>query len=194
MPARPAKRPRGPRAPGAVLQVGHGNPAAGNRDLSEANQLLEQQEYDEAEVILRRLVAELPRDPEPLASLAICVALGRGNVASAEKLALKAARMAPDRACGWFAAGYVNLLGSRLERGWRYLEEARKRDPRDPRLQDGTELYERKRPPVLADLAADNPLNRLLGAARRVVTDQRVMTASAVYVCYRMALFYFGHG
>ncbi|MBD3220415.1 hypothetical protein GF314_04160 [bacterium] len=194
MPARLAKRPRGHGAPGEVLQVGSANPAAGNRALRKANKLLEKQEYDRAEAILRRLVGNDARDPEPLASLAICVAAGRGNLATAEKLAVRARRLDPDRACGWFALGYVNLLGSRLQEGFGYLEEGRKRDPRDPRLQWGQDLYRRRKPGVIADLSPDNPLNRLLDAGRRVMTDHRVMTAGAVYACYRAACIYFSLG
>jgi tetratricopeptide (TPR) repeat protein len=177
-----------------VLQVGSCNPAAGHRALRKANTLLEKQEYDRAEAILRRLVAENVRDPEPLASLAICVAAGRGNLATAEKLARQARRLAPDRGCGWFALGYINLLGSRLERGYRYLEEGRRRDPKDPRLNWGEEVYRQQRPGVIADLSPDHPLNRLLDTGRRVFLDHRVMTASAVYACYRAACLYFSLG
>jgi len=190
MPARIADRRRAP-APGDLLQVGPDNPAAGNGRLREANRLLEQQEYDLAEPILVRLVRENPRDPEPLASLAVCVAAGRGQLATAEKLAERARRLAPRRGCGWFALGYVNLLGSRIEKGWRYLDEGRRRDPDDPRLQWGREAYEQRRPGVIADLARDNPLNRLLDGVRRVVLDRRVVLAGAVYACYRMAWLYF---
>ena len=92
------------------------------------------------------MVRDNPNDPEPLASLAICVAAGRGQFATAEKLADRARRLAPRRGCGWFALGYVNLLGSRIEKGWRYLDEGRRRDPSDPRLQWGLDAYEERRP------------------------------------------------
>ncbi|MEZ4388151.1 MAG: hypothetical protein R3D98_11345 [Candidatus Krumholzibacteriia bacterium] len=194
MPARLANRPRAPRAPGELLQVGPDNPAAGNGALRQANRLMEQQEFDRAEAILRRLVAENTRDPEPLSSLAICVAAGRGNLATALKLAERARKLAPHRGCGWFALGYVNLLGSRLEEGYRALEEGRRRDPRDPRLQFGQQALEERRPGVISDLDRDNPLNRLLGAARRIATDHRVMTAGALYAFYRAAFFLAARG
>lgn len=189
MPARLANRHRAPRAPGEMLQVGPENPAAGNRALREANHLLEQHEYERAEVILRRLVAEDARDPEPLASLAICVAAGRGNLATAERLAERARRLAPDRGCGWFAQGFVNLLGSRIERGYRLLDEGRRRDPHDPRLQFGQQILAAERPDVVARIAKLNPWKRLLVGARRVATDHRVMAAGALYACYRAAFF-----
>jgi tetratricopeptide (TPR) repeat protein len=194
MPAILANRPRRPRAPGELLQVGPDNPAASNRALRQANQLMEEQDFDQAEAILRRLVAENTRDPEPLASLAICVAAGRGNLATAEKLAERARKLAPGRGCGWFALGYVNLLGSRLERGYRYLEEGRRRDPKDPRLQFGQQVLEERRPGMISDLSRHNPLNRLLDGARRVATDHRVMTAGAVYAFYRAAFFLMSRG
>jgi tetratricopeptide (TPR) repeat protein len=194
MPATLANRPRRPRAPGELLQVGPDNPAASNGALRQANQLMEEQDFDRAEAILRRLVSENTRDPEPLASLAICVAAGRGNLATAEKLAERARKLAPGRGCGWFALGYVNLLGSRLERGYRYLEEGRRRDPNDPRLQFGQQVLEERRPGMISDLSRHNPLNRLLDGARRVATDHRVMTAGAVYAFYRAAFFLVSRG
>jgi len=194
MPARLANRPQGPRRPGQLLQVGSDNPAAGNGALRQANGLMEQEEFDRAEVILRRLVSEDRRDPEPLASLAICVAAGRGNLATAMKLAEHARKLAPHRGCGWFALGYVNLLGSRLDEGYRCLEEGRRRDPRDPRLNWGREVFETRRPSVITDLDRNNPINRLLNTGRRVMTDHRVMTAGAVYAVYRAMFFYASMG
>jgi predicted Zn-dependent protease len=174
-----------------LLQVGADNPAASNGALREANRLLEQQEYDAAERILIRLAKDHPRDPEPLASLAICVAAGRGQFVKAEKLALRARALAPRRACGWFALGYVNLLGSRLEKGYRFLEEGRRRDPADPRLNWGLEAYEERRPGAIADLPRTNPLNRLVDFTRRLATDRRVMLAGGMYAAYQAAVYYF---
>ena len=190
MPAHLADRRDRPRAPGTLLQVGPDNPAAANGRLREANRLLEQQEYAAAETLLTRMVKENPNDPEPLASLAICVAAGRGQFSTAEKLADRARRLAPRRGCGWFALGYVNLLGSRIEKGWRYLDEGRRRDPSDPRLQWSLDVYEERRPGAISDLSRTNPLNRLLGAARQVFLNRRVMMASATYAVYKAAFLY----
>jgi predicted Zn-dependent protease len=173
------------------LQVGTDNPAASNGALREANRLLEHQEYATAERILIRLAKENPRDPEPLASLAVCVAAGHGHFAKAERLALRARALAPRRGCGWFALGYVNLLGSRIEKGYRYLEEGRRRDPADPRLQWGLEAYEERRPGAIADLSPRNPLNRLVDLTRRIATDRRVVLAGGVYAAYQAAIYYF---
>ena len=190
MPAHRADRRDRPRAPGGLLQVGPDNPAAADGRLREANRLLEQQEYAIAEPLLTRMVRDNPNDPEPLASLAICVAAGRGQFATAEKLADRARRLAPRRGCGWFALGYVNLLGSRIEKGWRYLDEGRRRDPSDPRLQWGLDAYEERRPGAISDLSRGNPLNRLIDVARQVCFDRRVMMASAAYAVYKAAFVY----
>ena len=186
-----ADSPQRPRVPGELLQVGPDNPAANNGALRQANRMLEEQDFQGAERILARLVKEHPRDPEPLASLAVCVAAGRGQFATAEKLAKRARAMSPRRVCGWFALGYINLLGSRIEKGYRYLEEARRRDPLDPRLDWGMEAYEARRPGAIADLAPDNPLNLLCAAGRRVFSDRRVMVATGVYAVYQVAAVYF---
>ena len=190
MRAKLAHRRVRPRAPGELLQVGADNPAATNGALRQANRLLEEHEYEQAEVILTRLVKENRHDPEPLASLAVCLAAGRGQFATAEKLAKRARTLAPRRGCGWFALGYVNLLGSRLEKGYRYLDEGRRRDPGDPRLRWGLDVYEQRRPGAIADLGKSNPLNRLVDVSRRVITDRRVVLASSLYAMYQAAFLY----
>jgi len=187
---RPAGR-RDVRAPGQLLQVGPDNPAAANGRLREANRLLEAQEYEAAEKILTRLVKDDPKDPEPLASLAICVAAGRGQLATATRLANHARKLAPQRGCGWLALGYVHLRGSRLAEGYRYLEEGRRRDPKDPRLAWGLDAWEASRPGPIADLAPDHPLNRLGRGLRRIATDPRVIVAVALYACYLLAAHHF---
>lgn len=191
--ADPAERAgrRDVRAPGQLMQVGADNPAAANGRLREANRLLEEQEYEAAEKILARLVKANPPDPEPLASLAICVAAGRGQLATAARLANHARKLAPQRGCGWFALGYVHLRGSRLEEGYRYLEEGRRRDPRDPRLAWGLEAWEAHRPGPIADLARDHPLNRLGRGLARIATDPRVIVAVTLYACYLAAAYHF---
>jgi tetratricopeptide (TPR) repeat protein len=192
MPATVAPRPR-PRAPGEMLQVGPDNPAASNGALREANRLLEQHEYERAEPILTRLVRENPDDPEPLASLAVCVAAGRSQFATAEKLARRARNLDPARGCGWFALGYVNLLGSRLEKGFRYLEEGRRRDPRDPRLRWGDDAIDHRRPAGKSRRSVAGTRGLALAFVRRVVADRRVLAAGVLYVVYQAATIYFRH-
>jgi predicted Zn-dependent protease len=179
------KQVRHTAAPGSTFQVGPRSTQHDNPRLAQANRLLEMDEYDAAEAILRRLVAEAPAEAEYLASLAICLGRGQGRYVTAEKLAQKARRLAPEQACGWFALGYINLLGSRLDRGYYYLNESRKRDPRDPRVRWGLGEWEGRRPAPIADLARDHILNRLLGGLRRIFTDRRVVIASVGYAVYQ---------
>ena len=73
---RPRRSKRSYTAPGSTFQVGPRSLQHGNPHLAQANRLLEMEEYDAAEAILRRLVAEDPAEAEYLSSLAIC--LGRG--------------------------------------------------------------------------------------------------------------------
>ncbi len=188
---RPAAAPP-PRAeaPGRRLQVGPDNPSAADAGLREANRLLEQQDYDKAEPILIRLVKERPRDPEPLASLAVCVAAGRGQFATATKLADRARKLAPGRGCGWFALGYVHLLGSRIAEGYRFLEEGRRRDPQDPRLRWGLQDWEERRLGAGPVAPRRGPAARLATVAREVVADRRVVLAGGLYVLYRAAFLY----
>lgn len=188
------KQARHTAAPGSTFQVGPRSTQHDNPRLAQANRLLEMDEYDAAEAILRRLVAETPTEAEYLASLAICLGRGQGRYVTAEKLAQKARRLAPEQACGWFALGYINLLGSRLDRGYYYLNESRKRDPRDPRVRWGLGEWEGRRPALIADLSRDHILNRLLGGARRILTDRRVVIASVGYAIYQTMALVIVHG
>lgn len=188
------KQARHTAAPGSTFQVGPRSTQYDNPRLAQANRLLEMDEYDAAEAILRRLVAETPAEAEYLASLAICLGRGQGRYVTAEKLAQKARRLAPEQACGWFALGYINLLGSRLDRGYYYLNESRKRDPRDPRVRWGLGEWEGRRPALIADLAHDHVLNRLLGGVRRIFTDRRVVIASVGYAVYQAVALVIIHG
>ena len=172
-------------APGSTFQVGPRSSQHRNAQLEQANRFIEMDECEAAEAILRRLVAENPREAEYLASLAVCLARGQGRFVTAEKLAQKARRLAPHQACGWFALGYINLLGSRLDRGYYYLSESRKRDPRDPRVRWGLVEWEARKPALIADLARDHVLNRLLAGVRRILTDRRVVIAGVGYAVYQ---------
>ena len=88
----------------------------------------------------------------------------------------------------------MHLRGSRIEEGYRYLDEGRRRDPHDPRLRWGLDAWEQKRPGPISDLRPDHPLNRLSRTFWRVATDRRVVLAGTVYACYRAASMYFRLG
>ncbi len=120
----------------------------------------------EAEVRFRRIIDENPRDHEALAGLAVCTAEDGGRFMTAEKLAQQSVKLAPKSAAGYIALGYIHLRGSRLEEGYRYLMKAKHLAPRDPRLAAGFAIYDRERPPVIADLSRLHPVNRALGGVR----------------------------
>ena len=119
-----------------------------------------------AEHRFRRILQEDSMDHEAIAGLAICVAEDGGKFMTAEKLAQKAIRISKKSAAGYIALGYINLRGSRLELGYRYLMKAKHLAPRDPRLERGFALYDQERPPVIADLSRTHPVNRVLGVTR----------------------------
>jgi len=125
-----------------------------------------------AEQRFQRILKENPADHEALAGLAICVAERTGRFVSATKLARESVRRAPKSSAGYFALGYIHLLGSKLEQGHRYLMKAKHLAPRDPRLNLGFALYDRERPPVIADLSRMHPANRFLGGTRSLMRSQ----------------------
>ena len=119
-----------------------------------------------AEQRFRRILQDNALDHEAIAGLAVCVAEDGGRFLTAEKLARKAIRISGKSAAGYIALGYINLRGGRLDDGFRYLMKAKNLAPRDPRLQQGFAMYDRERPPVIADLSRLHPVNRALGSVR----------------------------
>ena len=119
-----------------------------------------------AEQRFRRILQENSMDHEAIAGLAVCVAEDGGKFVTAEALAQKAIRISKKSAAGYIALGYINLRGARLEEGYRYLMKAKHLAPRDPRLERGFAMYDRERPPVIADLSRLHPMNKALTGAR----------------------------
>lgn len=119
-----------------------------------------------AEQRFRRILQDDHLNHEAIAGLAICVAEDGGKFITAEKLAYKALRISKNSAAGYIALGYINLRGARLEEGFRHLMKAKHLAPRDPRIAQGFALYDRDRPPVIADLSRTHPVNKVLGGAR----------------------------
>ena len=71
--------------------------------LRSASLNMEDRDYEAAEAILRQGLTLEPENPEVLASLAICLAEGRGRFVTAEKLALKAVQAARRSGYGYYA-------------------------------------------------------------------------------------------
>lgn len=141
-----------------------------------------------AEERFQRLLRENPRDADALAGLAICVAETTGRYVSATKMAAESVRLAPEQPGGYYALAYIHLLGSKLEQGYRYLMKAKKLAPDDPRLQAGYALYDKERPPVIADLPPVHPVNVLLGQARAFGRTARQKAMLGVLVLESLVL------
>ena len=139
-------------------------------------------ECADAETRFRRIVADDKRNAEALAGLAICVAEDGGRFLSAEKLAKTAVSCGKRSPAGYLALGYIHLRASRLDEGYRYLMKARHVAPHDPRLRAGLVWYEQERPPVVADLAREHPVNMALGNMRQAFGSPARRVAAAMFV------------
>ena len=131
-----------------------------------AYKILLEGDHVAAERRFRRILQDDSMDHEAIAGLAVCVAEDSGKFITAEKLARNAIRLSKKSAAGYLALGYINLRGARLEEGYRYLMKAKHLAPRDPRLERGFAMYDRERPPVIADLSRLHPVNQVLGGTR----------------------------
>ncbi len=86
-------------------------------------------DYEEAEKLLCKAIAQAPGHTRCLLELALCLAEGPGRFVSAEKLARRAMYQEPENPDCYFVLGKVNLLGHRHERAARYLDQALRLDP-----------------------------------------------------------------
>ncbi|MFT5233612.1 MAG: putative membrane-anchored protein [Candidatus Krumholzibacteriia bacterium] len=142
------------------------NEMFGSPAVCTAYKLLLTGDHVGAEQRFRRILQDDSLNHEAIAGLAICVAEDGGKFVTAEKLAHKAVRISKKSAAGYIALGYINLRGARLEEGFRNLMKAKHLAPRDPRVAQGFALYDRDRPPVIADISRTHPVNQVLGGAR----------------------------
>ncbi len=133
-----------------------------------AYKLLLDGDHTSAEQRFRRILKDNPKDNEALAGLAVCVAEDGGRFMTAEKLAKQAVKLDRGSAAGYIALGYINLLGGRIEDGFRFLMQAKHLAPRDPRLHAGFALYDKERPPVIAKLSRRHPVNQALNEVRNI--------------------------
>jgi len=139
--------------------------------------LLFEEEHEDAATRFQRILADDPDNSDALAGLAICRADQTGRYITPTKLAKKAVKMNPKSPSGYFALAYLHLKRSRLEEGYKFLMKAKRLAPSDPRVAANLELYDRERPPVIADLSRLHPLNQFLGEARSFLrtTSHRAM-------------------
>jgi len=142
----------------------------------------------DAEVRFQRILTDDPDNADAMAGLAICMADQTGRYITPTKLAKKAVKTGSKSPSGYFALAYLHLKRSRLEEGYRYLMQAKRLAPSDPRVAVNLELYDRERPPVIADLSRLHPLNRFLGDARTFLRTSRHRAMALVLVAEGLVL------
>lgn len=147
-----------------------------------AYKLLLDGDHESAEQRFRRILKDNAQDNEALAGLAVCVAEGGGRFMTAEKLARQAIKMDRGSAAGFIALGYINLLGGRIDDGFRFLMKAKHLAPRDPRLHAGFALYDKERPPVIAGLSRRHPVNKALNEVRNLKRNPAAMVLAVMAV------------
>ena len=134
--------------------------------LRKAAAAIEQKNYEAAEAYLQRGLARVPRHPECMAYMAICLAENKRRFVTAEKIAKEALRERPENARGHYALGRINLLGSRRRQAFQYFHRARSMATKDSQLEADLQKLEPRRLPVLSFLSRNHPLNIYLGKTR----------------------------
>jgi tetratricopeptide (TPR) repeat protein len=134
--------------------------------LREATLQLTRSDYEGAEQTLSRALALAPQHPGSLACLALCQAEGRRKFVTAEKLARRAVRLAPQFAGGYDALGRIYLLACRWEDARHCLEKAHALAPADFQIKERLTSLRRDTAPVCRFLSFHHPVNQLLARAR----------------------------
>lgn len=117
----------------------------------------------DAELTLRLALAKLPGDTRCRSLLAVCLATGRGKLATAEKLARGVLAQDPDDAVARYALGRVLLQQGQRRQAFREFARARALAAGDRSLRDTVARQDPRRSPVLPGLARDHVLNVMLG-------------------------------
>lgn len=143
---------------------------------------LQKGDYEGAERSLRQGLAHAPDHAGCLASLAICLATGQRRYVTAERLARRAVRVAPQDACGYYALGRIHLLGAHKQMAHQFLNRAARLAPQDPHVQLELQAMGRRRPPVIRHLPRGHPLNVTLGRLRAFLADGRRLALVATLI------------
>lgn len=158
--------------------------------LRDALLSLDREEYEQAEKTLRQALARVPEHAECLGYLAICLACGHRKYVTAERLARRAVKAAPDGVAGYYALGRINQLGGRKQQSHRYLVLALKHAPDDARIKAALAQLGRRRPPVIRRLPRSHPLNVGLGRLRAYLsTGSHLALVAALILVTIVSLF-----
>ena len=130
-----------------------------------SKRLIENDQYTEAENLLRQALERIPDHKECQAHIAVCMA-GKRKFVSAEKLAKNVVRNNPFEAIAYYALGRVNLLGSRRGSAFMNLQRARRLATGDQEMEGAVDELDPRRPPVVRWLPRNNFLNVLFGKWR----------------------------
>lgn len=163
--------------------------------LRDATIALERKRYEDAQNVLGRALALVPKHPGCLACLAICLATDQHKFVTAEKLARRAIRLAPRAMAGHEALGEVYYQASRLTEARRYFLQALALAPRDMRLRRRLAAVERACSQVIRVLPAKHPVNIVLARARAFLVRDRhlvLMSGMAVTVLVWLGLALYG--
>jgi len=137
--------------------------------LRKATVFIERKDFRAAEVYLQKALARVPKHPQCLAYMAICLAESKRRYVAAEKIATEAVRQQPENPRGHYALGRINLAGSRRRKAFQYFSQARSIAPTDEALAFDVQKLDPRRSPVIPFLSRNHFLNRYLGRARALL-------------------------
>jgi tetratricopeptide (TPR) repeat protein len=143
--------------------------------LHKAKHFIEQKDYRAAETYLQKGLARVPKHPQCLAYMAICLAESKRRFLAAEEIATEALRQQPGDPRGHYALGRINLVGSRRRKAFQYFNQARSIAPEDTELNADLQKLDPRRTPPLPFLSRNHFLNVYLGKTRAVLTRGKLL-------------------
>lgn len=132
-----------------------------------AGRQLEEGKFREAELTLRMALAKLPTDPRCRSLLAICLATGRGKLATAEKLARGVVAQDAGDPVAHYALGRVLIETGDRRQAFRCFARARSLAGTDKALKATLARQDPRRAKVFPQLPRDHALNVFFGRLLR---------------------------
>lgn len=138
----------------------------GDADIERARALVASGQPLDALALLDRCFGGPPPDPEGTIFYAVLHAEERGMVREAMALCQRAIAQAPQRADFYLAVGRIHLKAADKAAAVRAFRDGLQIDAENTELQEALAQMGLRRPPVLASLPRNHPLNKYLGILR----------------------------
>lgn len=129
---------------------------------------IDQGDFEKAERLLRKGLAQNPTHTRCLAYMAVCTAALADDDGTAEEMARKVINRHPEDPAGWFALAQVHLLGGNRKIAFQHFAKARELAKRDRRFRAQIDRQDPRNSLAIRTLPRDHVANVILGRVRNL--------------------------